>query len=180
MTSNVQSQDLAGIGATTSLAFTDKTKQIADASGFFTKAERVRQSNFVQNAWEPFAVCGGDVETILKNPDNAEFTRSFQALMTLAGAGDFVQVTYALHKNDMELANEFINYARIARATGDQGKAQDYERRAKTIVETGHLCADKIAIVKTSVQKSEISTVNARWIRWDTIAEGKSSTPRSR
>ncbi len=174
MTSNTQSTDVAGINGSTTVSFTDKTKQVSDPSGFFTKAERVRQSNVVQSKWESFAVCGKQVEDLLVKEENREFAKNFQALMKLAKAGDFVQVTYALAKSDMERANEYVRFARLARAQGNEEMAQTYERRARFVVDNGKYVPEKIAVVKTSVQKSEISNFNARWIRWDTVAEGKS------
>lgn len=171
---NTQSTDIVGVGVSSSIAFTDKWKQVSDPSGFFIKSEKVRQSNVVQSRWEAFAVAGNDVETLLKKPGNEELAKTFRALMDYAGPGDFVQVTYGLKRDDMEKANEFVRLSRQARAEGRFEEARDFERSARKIADNGTFVPERIAIVKTSVQKSEISSVNARWIRWDTVAEGKS------
>lgn len=174
ISSNVQSTDLLGVGISTSLSFTDKWKQVTDPAGFFTKSEKVRQSNVVQSRWEAFAVAGNEVEKLLKKPGNEELAGNFRALMDLAGPGDFVQVTFGLKKDDMEKANAFVRMARQARAEGRKEEAANFLKFAQAIVDNGAYVPEKIAIVKTSVQKSEVANVNARWIRWDTIAEGKS------
>lgn len=174
ISSNTQSVDIIGVGGTTTLAFTDKWKQVTDQRGFFTKAEQVRQSNGVQQTWERFAVCGDGVEKLLSKKGNEEFAKNFQVFMGLAKGGDFVQVTYALKKDEMERANEFVRLALQAKSEGRTELAAELMERAQTVVDNGTYVPDKIAIVKTSVQKSEISNVNARFIRWDTIADSKS------
>jgi hypothetical protein len=175
MVDNVSNMDIATIGVSATATYVDKWKQVTDAQGIYTKCETVRQANVRQGLVQAFAVCDTpEMRRILADPGNAEFAQNFAAFMKLAGPADFIAVTYGLKPAKLAEANELVRRANAARRQGNEDMALAFEKLARKIVNNdANFIPTKIGLVTTTVEKSEVSNLNARFIRWDTFSDGK-------
>ncbi|WP_298962172.1 hypothetical protein [uncultured Methylobacterium sp.] len=175
MHDTVQNTDLLGVDVSKTWSYTDKSKIVFDASGFYDKCEKVLQSNRKGGVLGKFeAVHTPAMQKAIADPANPDLDRGIKQFMDLMGPEDALAVTYALRTERKAEANELVRRAQAERRAGNETFARVYETRADRIVaDAENYFPSKIGLLSIDVRKNEVTNLNGRWVKWDSFSDGK-------
>lgn len=170
------SNDLAGLEATVTMAVAKKWKQITNHDGHFTECMRSFASTLTFGGKEAMVLCNRpEIIALLEDPQHAEFAAHFRAFLKMGKPDDAFVLGYMLRPARMLEANLWISRANAARREGDAKQVAACEAHARAIVERpGNYYPNAVALVGTAAHKDEVTQLASRFVKVDLFSEGKS------
>lgn len=171
--SGTQNTDLVSLSVGVVATYTQKWKQVHDDQGFYTKAEVVRQTNLnVDRVKSMMTISNDDINAKIEK--DKEFGDNLAGLLAHMGQDDFLAVTYNLKSDALLEANTLLDQVKSLKREGKTEQARELEAMAKKIIDNSdNYTPAKISLVMTKTDKSEVTNLNSRWLKWDVFSDGK-------